>query len=495
MKPVMDVLQNFSRNYIIAALAALIFIIVVSICQAADAVTRKPNIILVLADDLGWAELGCYGNTFSETPHLDRLAREGIRFTNAYAPAPVCSPTRASLLTGQYPARIGIIDYLRPDTENALARKYITIAERLKNAGYATGMIGKWHLTGYAHHSSTNEVRAVDQGFDEELITEIKSVGNGANFYPYVFRDQKVCWLNVKEKRLPGNEYLVDRMNLEVVEFIERHKDRPFFLYLSHFATHTILNGKPKLVRKYLKKHPPLESRRENCYLCQDIGCYGDPGHHWSGEYNPHLAAMLESIDDGIGMIMEKLNNLNLTEDTLVIFTSDNGGESNVTTNGALRAGKSTLYEGGIRVPLIISKPALTPPGEVCMKPVNIVDFYPTLLDFIGLQPTKEQVVDGISIMPLLKNPRTDLQRDTLFWHYPLKSPHFLGGRSAGALRSGDWKLIEFYDTNTFELYDLSKDIGETSNLAHQYPQKAEQLRNTLRKWRKSITQGNPILY
>jgi len=189
----------------------------------------KPNIIFILADDLGWAELGCYGNTFNETPNLDRLASQGMRFTDAYAPAPVCSPTRASLLTGQYPARVGIIDYLRPNADNALSTDHITVAEMLKTAGYATGMIGKWHLSGYAYHGSKNEIRATDHGFDEELVTEIKGVGNGANFYPYVFRTQPISWLNVKEKRMGGKEYLVDRMNLEASDFIERHKDEPFF--------------------------------------------------------------------------------------------------------------------------------------------------------------------------------------------------------------------------------------------------------------------------
>jgi len=231
---------------------------------------KIPNIIIVMADDLGWSELGCYGNIFNETPNLDKLAEQGIRFTDAYAPAPVCSPTRAAFLTGQYPARIGILDYLRPDTENALSKSYITIAEKLKEAGYATGMVGKWHLSGYIPNGAKTEVRAKDQGFDEELITEIKNVGNGANFYPYVFRDQKTTWLNVSEKRLPGNEYLTDRMNLEAVDFIERHKKGPFFLYLSHFAPHTILNGKEELAGKYRKKHASGQSKVSDCYLCKD---------------------------------------------------------------------------------------------------------------------------------------------------------------------------------------------------------------------------------
>ncbi|HUV67793.1 MAG TPA: sulfatase [Sedimentisphaerales bacterium] len=449
--------------------------------------TNKPNIIFILADDLGWAELGCYGNKFNETPHLDKLASQGMRFTEAYAPAPVCSPTRAGLLTGQHPARVGIIDYLRPDADNALSTDHITIAEMLKKAGYATGMIGKWHLSGYAYHGSKNEIRATDHGFDEELVTEIKGVGNGADFYPYIFRTQPISWLNVKEKRLDGKEYLVDRMNLEGVDFIERHKGGPFFLYLSHFATHTILNGKEELVEKYRKKHPPGKSSYGKCYLCQDAGLEGDPLNHWAQDHNPHLAAMLESIDDGVGMIMDKLNELGLADNTILIFTSDNGGETNVTSNAPLREGKSCLYEGGIREPLIVRWPGTVPVDTVCKQPISIIDFYPTLLQAANPQPDRRQKLDGISILPVLKNPSAVLKRDALYWHYPLEKPHFLGGRSAGAIRKGAWKLIEFFDTGEIELYNLDSDISERNNLAEKYPKKVVELEKLLADWRQDV--------
>ena len=447
----------------------------------------KPNIIVVLADDLGWAELGCFGNTFNETPNLDKMADQGMRFTDAYAPAPVCSPTRASLLTGQYPARVGIVDYLRPNADNVLSTDHITIAEVLKRAGYATGMIGKWHLSGYAYHGSKNEVRAADHGFDEELVTEIKSVGNGANFYPYVFRTQEISWLNVKEKRLPDKEYLVDRMNTEAVDFVDRHKDEPFFLYLSHFATHTILNGKEALVNKYRRKHPPGKSTRDKCYLCQDAGFVGDPMNHWAQDHNPHLAAMLESIDDGIGMIMHKLDELGLTENTILMFTSDNGGETNVTSNAPLREGKSTLYEGGIREPLIVCWPGVVPANAVCDRPVSIMDFYPTLIQVANIKPDRRQRLDGISILPVLKNPTACLKRDTLYWHYPLEKPHFLGGHSCGAIRAGDWKLIEFFENGRVELYNLKNDIDEKHNLTHEYPEKVAELKKQLADWRREV--------
>ena len=454
--------------------------------------SREPNIIIILADDLGWSELGCYGNAFNETPNIDKLATQAMRFSQAYASAPVCSPTRAALLTGQCPARVGLTDYLRPETNDGLSTSHVTIAEMLSRSGYATGMVGKWHLSGYAHHGSTNEIRATDHGFDEELVSEIKSVGNGANFYPYVFRNQKVTWTNVKEKRLPGDEYLVDRMNLEAVDFIEQHQNQPFFLYLSHFAPHTILNGKKELVEKYRKKHPPGKSQRDKCYLCQDRGFAGDTLNHWAMEHNPHLAAMIESIDDGVGMIMDKLHKLGLDDDTIVIFTSDNGGETNITSNAPLRQGKSSLYEGGIRIPMIVRWPGKVPGNTLAEQPVNMMDLYPTLLDAVKIKPDARQKLDGTSILPVLENPTECLQRDSMYWHYPLDKPHFLGGRSSGAIRKGDWKLIEFFETGKLELYHLAEDLGEKVNLVDQYPEKVGQLHKLLVDWRNDVAAEIP---
>jgi arylsulfatase A len=452
---------------------------------------RRPNIIFILADDLGWSELGCYGNDFNETPNLDRLAKDGMRFTNAYASAPVCSPYRAAFLTGQYPARGGITDYLRPGDE-PLSTDHVTIAKLLKKNGYATGMIGKWHLTGYRHHGAKVEIRATDHGFDEELVSEIKGVGNGANFFPYVFRTQKICWLNVKKKRLRGNEYLVDRMNLEAVDFIDRNKNRPFFLYLSHFATHSILNGKPELVGKYRRKHAPPPSKRTRCYLCKDAGKQGDEGNHWAPHHNPHLAAMLESIDDGVGLIVKKLSDLGIADNTLIVFTSDNGGESKVTLNGALRGGKSSLYEGGIRVPLVVRWPGKAAPGAVCDGATSNVDFYPTFASAAGAKLDPKQHLDGVSIMPMLKNPKAAVKREELYWHYPLDKPHFLGGVSGGAVRNGRWKLIEFFETGKLELYDLQTDPGEKTDLSQKQPQRVEEMRQRLSKWRRTVNAKIP---
>ncbi len=430
------------------------------LCFPAKAGTgdRKPNIIFILGDDLGWAELGCYGNIFNETPNLDKLAKQGMRFTDAYAAAPVCSPYRAALMTGQYPARVGITDYLRPDDKNHLATQYVTIAETLKGAGYATGIIGKWHLSGYANHGVEEFPPAV-HGFDETIVSENRGIADGSYFHPYHFNREI-------EKRLDGREHLIDRCNLEAVEFIERHKDRPFFLYLSHYGVHTKLNGKPQYVAEFEKK--PGAGRGQN-----------------AGRNNPHLAAQLRSIDEGVGMILSKLDQLGLTGETVLVFTGDNGGESRVTSNGPLRAGKSTLYEGGIRVPLIVWYPRLVQAGTTCKTPTSNIDFYPTFCEIAGVKPKDH--IDGVSITPLLRDPQAALQRDTLYWHYPLEKSHFLGGRSAGAIRKDAWKLIEFFDSGQKELYNLADDVGEQNNLAKSNPGKLAELGQLLAAWRKEV--------
>ncbi len=471
-------------------LLLLILLITSLPIQSIAADPSNPNIIIILADDLGWAELGCYGNTFNETPHLDRLADDGLRFTNAYAAAPVCSPYRAALLTGQVPARIGITDYLRPNSSNALSTEHITLPEILRQNGYGTGMIGKWHLTGYLHHDAEKEIRPADHGFEWNIGSEVKGVGNGANTWPYVFREQPVSWLDLKEKRLGKEEYLTDRLNLEAVDFIERSakNDQPFFLYLSHFAPHSILNGRKELVEKYRTKHPPGKSGRENCYLCEDAGLgKGDPGNHWAVDHNPHLAAMIESIDDGVGKIMAKLDELGIADNTILIFTSDNGGETNVTSNAPLRGGKSQLYEGGIRVPLIVRWPGRVAKGKVSATPTTNPDFYPTLLEAAGIEPDPQQTLDGVSILATWENPASQPERDFLAWHYPLDRPHFLGGVSSGAIRSRDWKLIEHFDTGENELYSLEDDPSEKNNLAAENSKVVADLKRKLGAWRESV--------
>lgn len=448
------------RSFLKAAGFGLASVTIGSLPVFSTPQSRRPNIIYILADDLGWAELGCYGNKFNETPNLDKLAQQGMLFTDAYAAAPVCSPYRAALMTGQYPARVGITNYLRPRATNHLSLKHITMAEMFQSAGYVTGITGKWHLSGYKSFG-VEETLPDQHGFDEVMASEKTDIRGGSYFHPYIYVDPSL------PKKLPGDtEYLTDRLNVEALEFIERHKAQPFFLYKSHYAVHTHLNGKPDLV-KYFEAKP---------------GAGKGPK---AKKNNPHLAAQLKVIDEGLGMIMDKLDELGIAENTIIIFTGDNGGESRVTSNAPLRAGKSTTYEGGIREPMIVKWPGVVAPGARCSTPTMNIDFYPTFAEMVGTRIEPTQRIDGISIVPLLKG--KTLQRDTLYWHYPLEKPHFLGGRSSGAIRKGDWKLLEFFDDGHFELYNLADDIGEKNDLSQQHLEKVSELKKLLSKWRRDV--------
>lgn len=442
---------------------------------------KKPNVIYILADDLGYNELGCYGNTFNETPQLDELARQGVRFTQAYAAAPVCSPYRAALMTGLYPARVGITDYLRPDAAGFLDTAYVTIAEALRDNGYRTGIIGKWHLSGYRSHNAPVEVLPDKQGFDEVISSETTGIADGTYFHPYHFNPSM-------EKKMDGEkEFLVDRMNQEAVEFIERNKDQPFFLYLSHYAVHTTLHGEPEWVEHFRNKSGSGKGESSNNNPENDpYKKY--PADHFAKQNNPHLAAQLKVIDEGVGMIRNKLKDLGIDDNTIIIFTSDNGGESRVTDNGPLREGKSTLYEGGIREPLIVYQPGKINGGRVVDMPIANYDFYPTLCELTGTGLPASHPLDGRSLAPVLAgDQQAEATERAFYWHYPLEERHFLGGRSAGAIRYGDWKLIEFFDTGEKELYNLGNDLGETKNLVDENPGKAAELQNMLMEWRKDV--------
>lgn len=431
---------------------------------------RPPNIVFILADDLGWRELGSYGNRFNETPNLDRMAKEGARFTNAYAAAPICSPTRASLMTGQIPGKHPITNYLEKDDKNYLDPNYTTINELLKKSGYRTGLIGKWHLTGDYEAGADKRGLGRPQlhGWDEIIASETVYIGPGDYFYPYFFLPE----LKEREPEFTGRkpdqpEYLTDRLNAEAVDFINRNKEQPFFLYLAHYAVHTRLISKPAIRQKYEAKP---ESSIKN-----DEG----PGY----ANNARLAAMLESVDDGVGKIMKTLDELGLAENTLVIFTSDNGGEHGVTSNAPLWIGKSTIYEGGLRVPAIFRWKGRIVENATSNAQISTVDYFPTFLQLAGVKPDAKQPMDGTSLTTLFaKNGK--LKPRPLFWHYPLPKPRFLAARSSGAIRVGDYKLIEFFDTNEFELYNLREDIGEQFNLAETMPQKVAEMKKMLADWR-----------
>jgi arylsulfatase A len=419
------------------------------------ATAAHTNIVLILADDFGWTDLACYGSELYESPNIDQLAREGMKFTQAYSACTVCSPTRAALLTGKYPARLRVTDWIPgqapsnaklivPDWTKYLPLEEKTLAEELKSAGYATGSMGKWHLGGEAHYPEK-------QGF-EVNIAGTHAPQPGSYFAPY-----KIATI----KDGADGEYITDRLADEAVKFIETNRDRPFFLYLPHFAVHLPLQGKQELIRKYRAKIKPGMSQTNAVY-----------------------AAMIESMDASVGKIRRKLAELKLTDNTVIVFTSDNGGRVPTTSNLPLRVGKGSGYEGGTRVPLIISWPGVTTPGSLSETPVITMDIFPTVLEAASL---KSNAPDGISLKPILSQ-KGAIHRDELYWHYPHYQHYQLGGTTPyGAIRKGDFKLIEYFDDMRVELYNLRTDIGEKRNLAAEMSEKVEQLRALLHAWRREV--------
>ncbi len=451
------------------------------------AFAAPPNIVFFLADDLGQRDLGCYGSTFYETPHLDRLASQGAKFTDAYAACPVCSPTRASIMSGQWPQRTGITDYigaplnpedwkrntrLLPATyTDRLALDTPTLAKSLKAAGYATFFAGKWHLGPEGWWPE-------DQGFDFNFggIDRGGPYGGNKYFSPYG---------NPRLIDGPPGEHLPDRLASEAVKFIEAHKDRPFFAYFSFYDVHTPLMARDDMRKKYEEKRAQLRLDDE-----------------WGREHERDVrrvqnhavyAGMVEAMDLAVGKVLAKLDALGLSENTLVIFTSDNGGLSTSegwpTSNLPLRGGKGWMYEGGIREPLLVRWPAMVQPGKVIETPVSSPDFFPTLLDAADIKPQPDQTLDGMSLLPLLKDGA--LPERALFWHYP----HYgnQGGAPSAAVRRGDWKLIEWQEDNRVELFNLATDIGESNDLAAQEPLRVAGLRAELHEWQEQVGAKFPI--
>ena len=440
---------------------------------------RKPNFVFFLVDDLGWKDLGCYGSTFYDTPNLDRLAASGMRFTDAYAACPVCSPTRASIMTGKYPARLGITDWipgqrpknrklLAPPIHNQLALEEVTIAEVLKEAGYRTFFAGKWHLGGQGFFPE-------QQGFDINKGGHHAGSPPGGYYAPYK---------NPKLQDGPAGEYLTDRLAAESVRFLQTHAKEPFLLYLSFYTVHTPIQACKRHIEAYQKKADALPPLRGPEQTKEHNG--------WTKmrQDNPAYASMVHAMDENVGRVLGAIERLGLAEETVVIFMSDNGGLSTLgrrgypTSNLPLRAGKGWCYEGGIREPMIVRAPGVTRPGSTCSVPVTSTDFYPTMLELAGLPPRPEQHVDGLSLVPLLAGGKT-LPREAIYWHYP----HYHGSTwtPGAAVRAGDWKLVEFYDEGTAELYHLGQDIGERRDLARQMPQKRDELLALLHAWQKQV--------
>lgn len=442
------------------------------LCAAARA-AEKPNVVLIVIDDLGQRDLGCYGSTFYKTPNIDRLAKEGLRFTDFYASCPVCSPTRASILTGRYPQRMNITDWIpgrkdmpdqrlsRPQIRNELPLEEFTIAEALKQQGYATAHIGKWHLGGAGFGPEK-------QGFDVNIAGD--QTGTPRSYFaPFENKQGKMPGL---EKAVPG-EYLTDRLATEAEKFIEAHKDRPFFLYLPHYAVHTPLRAKQSVIDRY-KVKPKAGSQS-----------------------NPVYAAMVESMDEAVGRVLKKLDGLKLTDNTLVIFTSDNGGlatteggPTGATFNGPLREGKGFLYEGGIRVACIMKWPGKIKPGTTTDQVACSIDFFDTILEATQANPDRkgrsEPKRDGVTLVPIFRGEK--LKDRAIFWHYP----HYAnqGSRPGGAVRFAELKLIQYYESGRLELFDLSKDTSESRNLiteSQNHEMAAEVGRKMLDHWRRQV--------
>jgi arylsulfatase A-like enzyme len=447
---------------------------------------KQLNFLFILVDDLGWADLGCYGSTFYETPNLDRLADEGMRFTDAYAACPVCSPTRAAIMTGRHPVRVDITDWipgqnpqnrklLGTQDKDELALEETTVAETLQKSGYKTFYAGKWHLGGEGFFPE-------DQGFDINKGGHHRGSPPGGYYSPYK---------NPKLADGPQDEYLTDRLTDESIAFLRENSEKPFLLFLSFYTVHTPIQACRRHEQRFTEKAKSLpvlsepKERREHdgvTKLHQNL---------------PDYATMVYAMDENIGRLLGALKDEGLDENTVVIFTSDNGGLSTLknhgypTSNVPLRAGKGWCYEGGIRVPLIIRAPYVVEKGSVCFEPVVSMDFFPTMLELAEKPLSPLDHMDGLSLTPLFRG-ESQLSRDALYWHYP----HYHGSTwtPGAAIRQRDWKLIEFYDYGKVELYNLKDDLGEQNDIASSMPQKADEMLDRLHMWQHELGAKMPML-
>ena len=454
-------------------LLTLVFLFVSAICCAPPAElpetssSQQPeNVIVFLVDDLGWTDLGSYGSDLYETPNIDRLAQEGVKFTNAYAACTVCSPTRAALMTGKYPARLHLTDWIAghvneygklqvPDWRQYLPTEEITLAELAKDADYATASVGKWHL------GEDSIYYPQYQGFDLNVAGYYR--GQPPSYFaPYVRGEDTIPYLSEG----PPGEYLTDRLTQEACRFIRQHQDQPFFLYFPQYAVHTPIQAKDSLTAYYRKKLKPGMQH-----------------------FNPEYAAMIHSTDESLGRLVRLLDSLSLSEQTTIIFTSDNGGLSfrgEVTNNAPLRAGKGSAYEGGVRVPMIVKRPQHAPAGLVSDEPVITMDIFATVADILHApSQSPPHYQDGVSLLAMLQDTAVVLDREALFWHYPHYHPG--GAHPYSAIRQGNFKLIEFLEDQRLELYDLEEDIGETTNLVGKLPEITTELYDRLATWRNQV--------
>ena len=438
-----------------------------------EATGEKLNFVFILVDDLGWMDTGCYGSKFYETPNIDRLASQGMRFTDGYAACAVCSPTRAAVMTGRYPARLGVTDWIRsrfqggeiPENKknptnyvggknkkllcppNALWMELeeITIAEALKPAGYTSCHIGKWHL-------GADDWYPDKQGFDFNIGG--CDFGQPPSYFDPYSRKRQGSIPTLSPRR--DGEYLTDREADEAVNFIRSHKDKPFFLYMAHYAVHTPIQGKEDVVARFKAKEP-------------------------TNQNNPTYAAMIQSVDDAVGKITSVIDELGIGEKTIVFFTSDNGGLLGITSNTPLRSGKGYPYEGGIREPLLVRWPKVIKAGTISHEPVTSVDYFPTICEAAGVSLPRDRDIDGVSLLGHLKsNGAEKLDRKAIFWHFP----HYRGKIVPySIIRASDWKLIKRYEGKTFELFNLKADLSEENDLSEKMPEKVKELDAKLSNW------------
>ena len=458
-------------------------------------VLGQTKFVFILADDLGYMDIGANNpNCFYETPHIDSIAETGMRFTDGYAASPVCSPTRFSIMTGRYPTRAATTNYFTgtragrfapAEFDNRMPLEEVTIAEALKERGYATFFAGKWHL------GPSEEFWPEGQGFDVNKAgwTRGGPYQGGKYFSPYG---------NPRLEDGPEGEHLPHRLAAETAAFIEQHRDEPFLAFLSFYSVHTPLMAPDDLVKKYQEKVDRLgirakgkfEREEQNLPLVIEIKAgptvvtTEKPRMVRTEQSHAVYAAMVESMDRAVGLVLAKLEELELDDETAVIFMSDNGGlstsEGSPTSNRPLRAGKGWLYEGGVREPWIVRWPGVTEQGVTCSTPVISTDFYPTILEMAGADPKPEQHLDGVSLVPLLRG-EGEIERDGLFWHYPHYSNQ--GGFPGGAIRVGDYKLLERLEDGRVHLFNLSEDPGELSDLAEAQPLRVSWMRSRLHAW------------
>jgi arylsulfatase A len=446
------------------------------------------NVIFLLVDDWGWRDAGCFGSDLYQTPNIDRLAAKGMKFTDAYAACTVCSPTRAAAMTGMYPARTHVTDWipghgrrkaklLPPEWTKHLEHRHATIAEILKSSGFHTAHVGKWHLT-----PRSPDPKVVAPFYPERHGFDVNIAGNqwgapGSYHWPFTrARRNRAApkGLQARVANFPQGgqkgDYLTDTLTSHAVAFIEKHASEPFFLYFPYYNVHTPIQGRADLTKRYREI---LTNRSEK-------------GRHRNAAY----AAMVTAVDESVGRIVATLARLGIEDRTVIVLTGDNGGldrKGNPTENAPLRAGKGSAYEGGVRVPCIVRAPGITRPGSVSHEPIITVDFYPTIQALTGVEgdASHNAGLDGMSLLPVLKDADAELARDAIYWHYPHYHPG--GATPYSAVRERDWKLVEFYEDGRAELFHLSEAIGETRDLAAEKPDRVKAMRGRLESWRKRV--------